>query len=395
VILNGALAPASIVAFLGLATGWEFGLTGGIILQLVLLWTAVLLAMRKLVVTQTVIYAVFWVYAALCVAVFLSGVIDAAANGGSAVPVESSELFSLDFVNYGWVFGLVLLYLLGVETPFNMGAEFLSVKNSAAKMVWIGSVVLSVGYIITTIGILLSTPLAEINPVTGVIDALSGSGLSFLVPIGAIALCIVLLISLVVYQSAYARLIFVSGIERHLPRLFTHLNPRTRIPVTALLVQGVISSTMIVVLYSQSSLETTFLYLSGALTVLWLFSGFFFFIPVAIARWKYAERYATESFWRIPGRKPGALAVAVIGSVGTAAGIYYTYTLPFSADIPAGDWMWNVGMVTGGFLIGALVVYYFGRRSAAKLSAEDSLAHLAVLVDEGEPARHAAPADAT
>ena len=123
--------------------------------------------------------------------------------------------------------------------------------------------------------------------------------------------------------------------------------------MTALLVQGVISSTMIVVLYSQSSLETTFLYLSGALTVLWLFSGFFFFIPVAIARWKYAERYATESFWRIPGGKPGALAVAVIGSVGTAAGIYCTYTLPFSADIPAGDWMWNVGMVTGGFLIGA------------------------------------------
>ncbi len=378
VILNGATTPAAIVAFLALAFGVEVGLTTSILLQLTILWLAVGLALRRLTLTQRMLYVASGVYAVVCVAVLVVGVLHAARNG-SANPVDAGELLTVDFAGYGWVFGLVLLYLLGVETPFNMGAEFLSVRRSAVKMVAIGSLVLAVGYVITTTGILLSTPLAEIDPVTGVIAALGVAGIPGLVPVAAIGLSLVMLFALMTYQSAYARLIFVSGIERHLPRLFTHLNPRTRNPVTAVLVQGVISSTMIVVLYSQASLAEVFLYLQGALTIIWLASGYFFFLPLAIARWKYAERYATEDFWRVPGGKPAAVAVAAVGSAATTAGIWYAYTLPFSADIPQRDWMTWVGVTILVFVVAAAVVYHLGRRSAAKLSEGDALAHLAVL----------------
>jgi amino acid transporter len=378
VILNGATAPAILVAFLGLAFDFEPSLTVNILLQLVFLWLAVALALRKLAVTQRVMYVAAGVYAAVSVLVLVVGIAHAARHG-SAVPIHSHDLLTIDFGNYGWVFGLVLLYLLGVETPFNMGAEFLSVRASAAKMVFWGSLALAVGYIITTVGILLSTPLDEINPVTGVIGAIKVSGVPGLMPVAALALCVVILLAMTTYQSAYARLIFVSGLERHLPRLFTHLNPRTRNPVTAVLIQGAIASTMIVVLYSQSSLQNTFLYLQGALTVIWLFSGFFFFIPLSIARWKYADRYANESFWRIPGGKPAAVAVSSIGSVGTGAGIYYAFTLPFSESIPKSDWMLWVGTISVVTLVVGLLVYVLGRRSAGKLSEQDALAHLAVL----------------
>lgn len=384
VILNGATTPAAIVAFLALAFGVEIGLTTSILLQLMILWLAVGLALRRLTVTQKLMYGVFAVYAVVCLAVLLVGIVHAATSG-AAVPVEAKTLFSVDFTNYGWVFGLVLLYLLGVETPFNMGAEFLSVRRSAVKMVAIGSVVLAIGYVITTTGILLSTPLEEIDPVTGVIGSLEVAGIPGLMPVAAVALAVVMVIALTTYQSAYARLIFVSGIERHLPRLFTHLNPRTRNPVTAVLVQGIIASTMIVVLYSQASLAEVFLYLQGALTVIWLASGYFFFIPLAIARWKYADRYAAEDFWRIPGGRPAAVAVSVVGSVATTVGIYYTYTLPFSADIAKSDWMTWVGVTVAVFVVAAALVYVFGRRSAAKLSEADALAHLAVLDAPGTP----------
>jgi hypothetical protein len=50
--------------------------------------------------------------------------------------------------------------------------------------------------------------------------------------------------------------------------------------VTALLIQGVITSVAIVILYSQQSLTTMFLCLQGTLTVLWLASGNFFLVPV-------------------------------------------------------------------------------------------------------------------
>jgi glutamate:GABA antiporter len=182
----------------------------------------------------------------------------------------------------------------------------------------------------------------------------------------------------VTYQVAYSRLIFVSGLERHLPRIFTHLNPRTRNPVTAVLIQGVLSSLIIVALYSQSSMANVTVYLQGGLSVVWLISGFFFFVPLVIARKKYADRYANEDFWRIPGGMPAVWAVAAVGIVATCAGIYYSFASPW-IDVPAATWMtWVGGIAVGTFILG-IIVYYFGRRSAAKVSQEDALAHLAVL----------------
>ena len=129
-------------------------------------------------------------------------------------------------------------------------------------------------------------------------------------------------------------MIFVSGLERHLPRIFTHLNPRTRNPVTAVLIQGVLSSLILVGLYSQSSMANVTVYLQGGLSVVWLISGFFFFIPLVIARKKYADRYASEDFWRIPGGMPAVWAVVAVGVVATCAGVYYSFASPW-IDVPA------------------------------------------------------------
>ena len=64
---------------------------------------------------------------------------------------------------------------------------------------------------------------------------------------------------------------------------------------------------------------------------------------------------------------------------GTTAGIYYTFTLPFSADIPKGTWMTNLGIICAGTLVCAAIIYVLGRRSATKLSDDDRLVHLATL----------------
>jgi glutamate:GABA antiporter len=378
VILAGTLTPAAVVAFFSLAFGWNMGLTANIVMQLVLLWACVGFAFGRLKLTQRVAKGVFLFYAVLCVAILVAGIVAANKAGGSAVPFHADDALTLDFGTYGWLFGLILLYLLGVETPFNMGAEFVK-PTSAKKMVGIGSIVLAAGYIFGTIGILLATPLDAIDPITGVARVFDAAGAPWLQGAFAVGIGIVMLTAFAIYQSAYSRLIFVSGLEKHLPRLFTHLNARTRNPVTALLVQGVISSVAIVVLYSQQSLVTMFLSLQGALTILWLASGYCFLVPVIVARWRYADRYAAESFWRIPGGRIVAVATALVGIAGTTAGIYYTFTLPFSADIAKGTWMANVGVICGVTLAAATLIYVLGRRSAAALSDDERLAHLATL----------------
>ena len=170
------------------------------------------------------------------------------------------------------------------------------------------------------------------------------------------------------YQVAYSRLIFVSGLERHLPRIFTHLNPRTRNPVTAILIQGVLSSLILVGLYSQSSMANVTIFLQGGLCVVWLISGFFFLIPLVIARKKYADRYASEKFWRIPGGMVGGLDHRRrIGTSATIGGVYYSFAKSWITDVPDGEWMTWVGSIAVGMFVLGVVVYFFGRRSAHKV----------------------------
>jgi amino acid transporter len=378
VIINGAASPAIIVQFLLLAFHAEIGLTASIILQLVILWGVVGLALAKLAANQRVINVTFCVYGALTLTIFIAGVIYAVKQGHTGTPFSLHDTLVPNFAVGGFLFGTVLLYLMGVETPFNMGAEFLSVKKSATKMIAYGSAALIAIYLLTTIGTMLVLPGDQINSVTGVIGNLSTSGFPGLMEVCAVVLSVIVFVALVTYQVAYSRLIFVSGLERHLPRIFTHLNPRTRNPVTAILVQGTISSLILVSLYSQSSMANVTIYLQGGLSVVWLISGIFFFIPVVIARKKYADRYVNEDFWRIPGGKVGMWIVVVVGLVSTAAGVYYSYAAPW-LPVPVSTWItWLSGIAIGTVILGA-IVYYFGRRSAAKMTEGDALAHLAVL----------------
>lgn len=378
VILNGAASPAIVVQLLLLAFHAEIGLTLSIILQLLILWVVIGLALAKLAANQRIINWTFLTYGALTAVIFVAGALFAVRNGGPATEFTASEALIPNFAVGGFLFGTVLLYLVGVETPFNMGAEFLSVKRSATRMIGWGSLALIAIYLLTTLGTIMALPTEQIDPVTGVIGMLDVAGFPGLMEISAVVLALIVFVALVTYQIAYSRLIFVSGLERHLPRIFTHLNPRTRNPVTALLVQGALSSTVMVGLFSQSSLANVTVYLTGALSVVWLVSGFFFFVPLVRARTLYADRYATEDFWRIPGGMPAVWAVAVIGCLSTAAGIYYSFATPW-IDVPAGTWMTWLGSICAVTVVVGLLIYVFGRRSAAKLSAPDALAHLAVL----------------
>lgn len=378
VILNGASGPAIVLQMLLLAFHAQLGTTLSVVLQLVILWAIVGMALAKLAASQKLMKVVFSVYGVLTAVIFFGGLVYALRHGvHSATPFHVNELLKPDFAASGFLFGTVLLYLVGVETPFNMGAEFLSVRRSATRMILWGSAGLVAIYLLTTIGTMLVLPTAKINSVTGVVANLGTSLPPGVMEVAAVVLAVIVFTALATYAIAYSRLIFVSGLERHLPRIFTHLNPRTRNPVTAILIQGAISSVLIVGLFSQASLANVTIYLTGGLSVVWLASGLFFFIPPLIARVKYADRYATEDFWRIPGGKPGVWITCIVGMASTIAGIYYSFAVSWLPDVSNSTWMTWLGSIVAGTLIVMGVVFYFGRRSASRLSREDSLAHLA------------------
>jgi len=143
------------------------------------------------------------------------------------------------------------------------------------------------------------------------------------------------------------------------------------------LIQGVLSSLILVGLYSQSSMANVTVFIQGGLSTVWLISGFFFLFPVIIARKKYADRYASENFWRIPGGMVGVWIAVIVGTLGTVGGVYYSFAKSWIQDVPDGTWMAWTGSISVGMFVLGVAVYFFGRRSAHKTNAEDSLAHLA------------------
>ena len=169
VVLNTASSPAIVLQLLLVAFHAELGLTLSIIIQLVILWTVVGLALAKLAANQKIMNFTFIVYCGLTVTIFVSAVIYVMGHG-SATPFSMHDALVPNFVGAGFLYGTVLLYLVGVETPFNMGAEFLSVKRSATKMIAFGSAALIVIYLLTTVGTMMVLPGEEIDPVTGAVS---------------------------------------------------------------------------------------------------------------------------------------------------------------------------------------------------------------------------------
>ena len=137
------VARCGALQFLLLAFHAELGVMTSVILQLVILWTVVGLALAKLAANQRIMNVVFVVFGILALTIFVAGLTFAMKNG-SATPFSWRDATIPNFAVAGFLYGTVLLYLLGVETPYNMGAEFLSVRKSGPRMILWGSAALVV-----------------------------------------------------------------------------------------------------------------------------------------------------------------------------------------------------------------------------------------------------------
>src|SRR4051812_37579762 len=105
VILNGASSPATVLQLLLLAFHAEIGLTMSIILQLVILWTVVGLALARLAANQKIMNVTFVVYGVLTAVIFVAGVVFAVRNGGPATEFSLHETLVPNFAVGGFLFG--------------------------------------------------------------------------------------------------------------------------------------------------------------------------------------------------------------------------------------------------------------------------------------------------
>jgi amino acid transporter len=354
---------------------------------------------------QNLVNVMFILYGAAIVLIGLAGVVwlllghpgftNMAFNGGGwAITFGSQGNFT--------IFGFVILALLGIEVPLNMGVEVTSERAVTRYLVW-GTIVVMVAYLITTFGIMTAVPgscphanatcpssYVNTNPQTNLwamIDAVhNGFG-----PAGLVLAVIVDLIMIgfglyaaIVYNYSFGRLLFVSGLDRRLPAAMSRVNS-ARVPWVAVLVQSIIIAVIAIVVYvivpytaasnatSRANLANLMYYiLFASITVIWCISMIFQFIDVIVIRYKYHEAFAGARLapdWVF-------YLCSVLGLLSSGVGLYATVSAPWVPNlitvVPWDIWIAAIVVLS---LIAATVIYFIGHaRIRTDVSDEQAIA---------------------
>src|SRR5712692_7331916 len=266
------------------------------------------------------------------------------------------------------IFGFVILALLGIEVPLNMGVEVTSDRAVTRYLIW-GPIVVMVAYLITTFAIMVAVPGTDQANlpamVEGVHNGFGGAGQALAVIVDVIMVGWGLYAALV-YNYSFGRMIFVSGLDRRLPPVMSKVNA-ARVPWVAVLVQSIIVSVIAIVVYmiipyiagtNPANLANLMYYiLFASITVIWCISMIFQFIDVIVIRFKYHEAFKTVRLapdWVF-------YLCSVVGLLASGVGLYATVTAPWVPsliDVVGWD-VWIAAIVVVSLIV-ASVIYFVG-----------------------------------
>src|SRR5437868_2050950 len=144
----------------------------------------------------------------------------------------------------------------------------------------------------------------------------------------------------IVYNYSFARLLFVSGLERRMPSLLGRVNEKTKVPVNAVLLQTTIASIFAIITFGPWAQHGNFpaqvyLIFQAAVTVIWCLSMVLLFADVFLVRRAFPEKFEEVRVASMP-------VLFLCGALGIAAsivGAVVTFKDPWNATIfTVGSW---------------------------------------------------------
>ncbi|MBA2287765.1 MAG: amino acid permease, partial [Ktedonobacteraceae bacterium] len=346
---------------------------------------SMLLSLIRFRLTQNIISTVFVLYGGAVLLIGLAGLIwlfsghpaytNLAFSGGSwGITFGSSGNFT--------IFGFVILALLGIEVPLNMGVEITNMRAITRYLLW-GSIVVMLAYLIGTFGVMMAVPLKDQGNTTAIAEAVQngfGPAGKVLAAIFDVIIIGVFLFNASVFNYSFGRLLFVSGLDRRLPAAMSKVNAN-RVPWVAVVVQTIIASVFTAAIYiigplvvsgvAPGNLSNLMYYIIlAATTLIWILSIAILFVDVIIIRFKYHETFA-----RIQLAPDWVFYLClVLGLIGSAVGFYATLTAPWVPSlIDTTHWdIWIVTIAGVSLLIG-IATYFIGQATIKKDVTDDEI----------------------
>src|SRR5919205_896026 len=337
----------------GLPKAWEQGLV-----ILAVLWFSALMASLRLRMTQSYANWAVVFYGAAIFVIGLAGILYLVGGGHSATGGwGTGSNWGIHAGQWTW-FGFVILALLGIEVPLNLGVEIVNMRSIKKYLFW-GSIVVMFAYLWATLGTMLSLPAAKsVGNTTDILSAVQvgfwGSH-AFAAVIG-IVLIWFFVSNTIVYNYSFSRLLFVSGLEQRMPRQLGEVNQR-KVPVYAIVTQTVLSSLFVVAIFnpwvSGNNNQKAYWLFQAVVTVIWCVSMVLLFGDIFLVK-----RAFPQKFEEVRAAHPYVLyACGVIGMLASAFGAYTVFRSPWTGLFTVGHWRVWLAVLCGVSIAVAVLIY--------------------------------------
>jgi amino acid transporter len=178
------------------------------------------------------------------------------AKFGISLPASSFRLQKID-ISVLSTFGLICFGLVGLELGCVMGDEIRDPLRSVPKGVFYGGILSATLYLGATLALLLAVPQSEMKVLQGMLQGVDRMTVRLNANWMLLPLAVLLAISVIGATSAWlsgsARILFVSGIDQYLPRIFGKLHPKHDTPYIAIMGIAFLSSCLIAMSFVGSS----------------------------------------------------------------------------------------------------------------------------------------------
>jgi glutamate:GABA antiporter len=347
-------------------TIWQFIDTGGLpkawqqgLVILAVLWFSALMATLRLRMTQSYANVAVVFYGAGIFVIGLAGVLWLVGSGHSATGGwGTASNWSIHSTQWTW-FGFVILALLGIEVPLNMGVEIVHMRAIKRYLFW-GSIVVMIAYLWATLGTMLALPASKsVGATTDILRAVQVGffGSHAFAVVVALVLLWFFVANTIVYNYSFSRLLFVSGLEQRMPKQLGTVSTRRKVPVHAIILQTVLSSIFVIAIFnpwvSGDNNQRSYWLFQAAVTVIWCVSMVLLFADIFLVK-----RAFPAKFEEVRTTHPYVLyASGILGILASAFGAYVTFRSPWTGLFSVAHWRIWLGTLCGVSIAAAIVIY--------------------------------------
>jgi glutamate:GABA antiporter len=259
-------------------------------------------------------------------------------------------------------FATIALAYSGLELGPILGGEIKNPRRTIPRALLIACIVIATLYILGTASLFAALPAAQINAISGVPQSLTAVAVRVGAPaLGVVAAGLLLVATmggLGAWITGTARLPFLFGLDRYLPKALGRVHAKYGSPHVALVVQGVLTSVVLLAAISGSAIREAYAVLVDMTVIMTLLPLLYMFAALPVLRRRASGRL--EGVMTIPGGMAVSWLVAASGFAVTLLAVMFAMVPPATSANRA---LFAVKVIGGSVvLIGTGLGFYFRGR---------------------------------